>query len=235
MNKTAYKLSNELEKLGHFKAANLLLRIAYTTEEQADSAEMQGVTSDDKAGFQHEGLFKKLMQQPINLVSRATRPEVAIEAFLNGADIQDLVSRAAVELDLLGQRLDKYSEELGMNRLKQIGAQGILQMMNDHEINAIWFASPEAKEHEQRHQQGGEEDAATLEQKIMQGLGSVLPQDMDDQQKQQIVNGWVQNYVTNLQRYYKPEEIKGELFADEPFIIEKAKEQIPGMIPQGGN
>lgn len=226
------KLSSIIDNLGYHQESDDLLKLAYSTEGQANSSEMQEITDPSKASFEHEGLFKKILQSPISFISRITKPEVAIDVFLNGADMEDVVARSSMELNILAQRMKQYSDELGLNRLKQLGPQEILKMMNEPKIEAIYFANEEAREHERRHQTGQEMSPEQLEQQIMQNLGSALPAGMDPEQKKAIVSSWTQNYISNLKNYYGEEEISGELGADAPFIMQKAKEQIPQAINQ---
>lgn len=235
-NEKIINIADKLDKIGYHNDSDIVfnigIKLAYTTEGKATSAEMQGITDPDKANFEHEGLFKQIMQQPINLVSRVVQPQVAIDVFLNGGDMEDVVARASMELNIVAERMKMYAEELGVDRLRQLGAPEILNMMNEAKIEAIYFANEEAREHERRHQGGEEMSQEQLSQQIMQNLGSAFPAEMDPQQRQEITNDWTDNYVANLKKYYREDEVRGELGADAPFIIEKAKEQIPQYFNQ---
>jgi hypothetical protein len=228
------KLSNKMDKLGLCKSSDdlckIIRKLSYVTEENAASSEMQQFTDDSRSSVEHAGLFKKIMQQPISFVSRVIKPEIVIDAFINGANMEDLISRSSMELGIISERLKSYEKELGIKRLSQLGTQEILKMMNDSQIEAIWFSSPESLEHEKAHQAGKTLTPQQISQEIKQNLSSSFPAELDENQKDMIINNWINNYINSLKTYYNEDEIQGELGASEKEILDRALKEIPQFI-----
>lgn len=233
MLKQLIKIANSLDGHNMLNESEILdsviYKLAYTSEMQGTASEMAAI-DPEKAQFEHLGLFKKISQQPINLVSRLSRPEIAIESFLGGANIQDMVSRAVMELNILAQRLGGYEKEMGMPRLQQMGSVKVLEMMNHPEIEAIYYSDPESLEHERRHQRGETKTPEQVKQDIASQLQSVFPQEVPPEERQRIISEWMDNYISNLGRYYAQGEIPGELAADLPTITDKAKKDLSQMF-----
>lgn len=222
--------AHQLDRAKKFAEADTLMKLAqFRTEGHAESAEMQGITDSSKSGFALNGLFKRMLQSPISFVSRLARPETAIEAFLKGADIKDLVSRASIELDILQQRMTVYAKEFGMNRLRQLGPQEILRMMNDAKVEAIYYSNQDALAHERRHQQNETSTPEKIKENIMQRMQSVFPPELPPEERERIVGSWMENYVHNLKQYYSEDEISGELGAERPVIEQRATEELPKL------